>query len=119
MLTLALASCSDSLLPNDLLKGESVELSANPNDLHACVAAVIRNIDGVAIDESHFDTQSESVRLKTSMVKVSGTVQRRVGGKIFVFIGVASKHDEPEVLAFSSWRVKAIGAGISKECGSG
>ncbi len=114
--TLSLASCFDSSLPNDFLQIASAEVSANPKDLHACVVAAIRSIDGVTIDDALYDARSESVPLKTSMAKVSGEIQRRAGGKISVIIGVASKHDEPGVQAFAGFRVKAIAAAISMEC---
>ena len=116
---LVLASCTDSLLPNDFIQGESIEILAEPKDLHACVVAATMGIDGVAIDEEHYDARFEDVPLKTSMANVSGTVQRRTGGKVMILIGTLSKHDEPEVQTFVGWRVKAIAAAISKKCGHG
>ena len=117
--TLVLASCTDSLLPNDFIQGESIVISAEPKNLHPCVVAATQGIDGVAIDEAHYDARYEDVPLKTSMANVAGVVQRRSGGKVAILIGTISKHDEPEVKTFVGWRVKAIAAAMSKKCGNG
>ena len=112
----AYAGSFASVLPNDLLQGESAEVSAAPADLHSCVIASVVGIDGISTQDVRDDDGMDTVSFKTSMPRVIGNVQRRSGGRVWIFIGILSKEDEPAVRAFAAPRVKAIAAAISKRC---
>lgn len=118
-LFVGLVTASCSFLPNDFIQGESVEVKASPKDLYACVTAAVKGVNGVTVDASLYDSRYRSVPLKTSMSRVTGDVQIRSGGMVFVMIGIVSKHSEPEVKAYAAPRVKAIAAGITRECSNG
>jgi hypothetical protein len=115
----AYAGSLASVLPNDLLQGESAEVSAAPADLQSCVIASVVGIDGISTQDVGDDDGMAGVSFKTSMPRVIGHVQRRSGGLVWVFIGMPSKEDEPAVRAFAAPRVKAIAAAISKRCNRG
>ena len=97
-----------------------MEVKASPKDFYACVTAATKGVDGVTVDAAHYDSRHPaSIPLKTSMSQVAGDVQIRNGGMVFVMIGILSKHSEPEVKAYAAPRVKAIAAGITRECSNG
>jgi len=106
----AYAGSFASVLPNDLLQGESAEVSAAPADLHSCVIASVSGIDGISTQDVGDDDGMTGVVFKTSMPRVIGQVQRRSGGRVWVFIGILSKEDEPAVRAFAAPRVNSRSA---------
>lgn len=112
----ALTAC---VAPNTTVHRISVDVRANPKDLHACVVEAVRGVGGVpGVNPTPQGIESASVSFRTTLPEVTGVVERAGGNDLRVSVEVIAFVEPANFWEFGQSRTKVIGDAIIARCGN-